>query len=293
MAGALEPASVGPRPTGVQIYPPVAPRLRHPVILAHGLFGFDHVNVLGKPVVYYFAGVPAWLRAAGNTVHVSRVAPMGSIRHRAEQLAAFVQGQLAGAKAHLIAHSMGGLDARYAIQELGLGNQVLSLTTLGTPHRGTVIADKVVGWTRLPAGLELWLRSFGADLEALRDLARPAMAEFNRRIVDDPRVRYASVAGEFSPTWSWRMGLFPHRLITSPILQSAEGPNDGIVSVASAEWGTHSEVWRGDHFNLVNWHLPGSQSEAENGPRWEPWAAMLRRLGPVEAPGGIAKRVDD
>ena len=54
-------------------------RLRHPVILAHALFGFDQVSVLGKPMVHYFAGMPAWLRATGNVVHVSRVAPMGPI----------------------------------------------------------------------------------------------------------------------------------------------------------------------------------------------------------------------
>ena len=79
------------------------------------------------------------------------------------------------------------------------------------------------------------------------------------------------------------MGLFPHRLITSPILQAEEGPNDGMVSLASARWGDHCEVWQGDHFNLVNWHLPGSRPEDENGPRWRQWAGMVQRLKGVEA----------
>jgi triacylglycerol lipase len=266
----------------VEVYPPPAPRLRHPVILAHGLFGFDQVSVLGKPMVHYFAGMPAWLRATGNVVHVSRVAPMGPIAHRASQLAQFIERHAGLGPVHLIAHSMGGLDSRFAIARLGLGDRVLSLTTLGTPHRGSVIADKVLGWTRLPPGIEHWLRRFGADLEALRDLARPSMAEFNLRVPDDPRVRYASVAGEFSPAWSWRMGLFPHRIITTPILQAEEGPNDGMVSLASARWGDHFEVWKGDHFNLVNWHLPGSRPEDENGPRWRQWADMMSRLREVE-----------
>ena len=278
MADQLQPIPPGKKHNQVEIYPPPAPRLRHPIILAHGLFGFDQVSLLGKPVVHYFAGVPAWLRAAGNQVHVSRVAPMGPISRRAEQLAQFVRHHANDHPVHLVAHSMGGLDSRFAINNLGLAEQVISLTTLGTPHRGTVIADKVVSWTRLPTGLEHWLRRFGADLEALRDLARPAMAEFNRQNPNDLRVTYASVAGEFSPEWSWRMGLFPHRLITTPILQAEEGPNDGMVSVQSAQWGNHSEVWRGDHFNLVNWHLPSSRPEDENGPRWFQWANMIKRL---------------
>ena len=36
---------------------------------------------------------------------------------------------------------MGGLDARYMIASLGMEARVLSLTTVGTPHRGTAFAD--------------------------------------------------------------------------------------------------------------------------------------------------------
>jgi triacylglycerol esterase/lipase EstA (alpha/beta hydrolase family) len=36
---------------------------------------------------------------------------------------------------------MGGLDARYAISLLGLARRVASLTTIGTPHRGTPVGD--------------------------------------------------------------------------------------------------------------------------------------------------------
>jgi triacylglycerol lipase len=43
----------------------------------------------------------------------------------------------------------------------------------------------------------------------------------------------------------WRV---PHAIVNR-----AEGPNDGVVSVASATWGEHTDVWEGDHLNLVNW----------------------------------------
>ena len=40
---------------------------------------------------------------------------------------------------------MGGLDSRYMISKLDMADRVLSLTTLGTPHRGTAFADWAVG----------------------------------------------------------------------------------------------------------------------------------------------------
>ena len=44
-------------------------------------------------------------------------------------------------KVNIIAHSMGGLDARYAIAKLGLADRVASLVTIGTPHLGTPLAN--------------------------------------------------------------------------------------------------------------------------------------------------------
>ena len=45
----------------------------------------------------------------------------------------------------------------------------------------------------------------------------------------------------------------PEWWIPHGIVNRAEGPNDGVVSIASATWGEHTEVWEGDHLNLVNW----------------------------------------
>ncbi|UPM41744.1 esterase/lipase family protein [Halocatena salina] len=40
----------------------------------------------------------------------------------------------------IIAHSMGGLDSRWAIEKMGADQYVDSLITLGTPHQGTYVA---------------------------------------------------------------------------------------------------------------------------------------------------------
>jgi triacylglycerol lipase len=61
-------------------------------------------------------------------------------------------------------------------------------------------------------------------------------------------VRYAAVAGRCEKPWIGPEWAFPSRLVGR-----AEGPNDGVVSVASATWGARTEVWTGDHLNIVNW----------------------------------------
>ncbi|WP_367319188.1 hypothetical protein [Streptomyces sp. HUAS ZL42] len=72
-----------------------------------------------------------------------------SVRLTARRLAARVEPALAawrarsgnpGAKAVFVAHSMGGLVARYYLDVLGGGAHARSLVTVGTPYRGSVNA---------------------------------------------------------------------------------------------------------------------------------------------------------
>jgi triacylglycerol lipase len=165
---------------------------------------------------------------------------------RAAELKRFIEREAPTGPVHVVGHSMGGLDARYMISRLGMAGRVRSLTTVGTPHRGTAFADwGVRHFARL---LRPFLRMFGIPHQAFLDLTTDGCRRFNEAVPDAPGVRYFSVAGDCDPALvgpEWR---FPYRL-----LNQAEGPNDGVVSVASAAWGEHAEVWPGDHLNLVNW----------------------------------------
>ncbi len=42
---------------------------------------------------------------------------------------------------NIVAHSKGGLDARYMISHLDMGGAVASLTTIATPHRGSELLN--------------------------------------------------------------------------------------------------------------------------------------------------------
>lgn len=221
--------------------------LRHPVVLAHGLLGFDAVDVRGTKHDY-FRGVPAQLRGLGSDVYVVRLPPVGSVAARAEALAQAVRA-LDARKVNIIAHSMGGLDARYALAHLGLARRVASLTTVGTPHRGTPLAD--VG-TRVGErlGLKRVADALGLTTDAFYDLTTHRLTEFNRAVPDVKGVRYASLVGAlpFRP-----LALHPLLLPTWAYLASCAGANDGVVPAASQAWGEVLDTVEADHWAQIGW----------------------------------------
>jgi triacylglycerol lipase len=206
--------------------PVTLPRL--PVVLIHGYAGLEKLMPRSRPAAEYFPGIAARLRTLGVTVHTPRLSPAAPVRVRAAELAAAVEGL---GPVHLIGHSMGGLDARFAVTHLGTAAR--TVTSVGTPHRGSPVAD-VFARVMRPG--------------AVRDLTTAACARFNQMTPDVPGVRYFSVAGVIGPGWMTAGWAAPHRLV-----RRADGPNDGVVSVASATWGERCDTWPGDHLNLVNW----------------------------------------
>jgi triacylglycerol lipase len=252
------------------------PRLSDPIVLVHGVCGYGRMHVGGSTLLCYWTNIPEALAAAGNRVLVPRLPPAAGIARRAAGLKAFLDSELPGRRVHLIAHSMGGLDSRYAISRLGLAERVLSLTTLGTPHRGTVFADW--GVRHVEPMVRPVLETLGVCHEAFRDLTTDCCGRFNEQTPDAPTVRYFSVAAQFALDWTMLAWQLPFRII-----EALEGPNDGLVSVASARWGEAFEVWEGDHASLVNrsFHLPAVRRRFPD--RIPHYAALLQRL---EGPAG-------
>src|SRR5262252_6205372 len=121
-----------------------------PIVLVHGILGFNQLTLGGARLAEYFRLIPEALRAAGHFVpEPPQLKSTCSVAERAQDLRSYLESDsdLTGRKVHLIAHSMGGLDSRFLIAKLGLANRVLSLTTIGTPHHGSPIADLVVRGT--------------------------------------------------------------------------------------------------------------------------------------------------
>jgi triacylglycerol lipase len=223
-----------------------------PIVLHHGLFGYDSVGV-GKFRWAYFQGIDKALRRAGYPVLVSKVHPTGGVARRAAELKASIEegiAELNGSgrgKIILVGHSLGGLDARYMIHKLGMNDRVAALLTITTPHRGSPYADWCVRHLgKRLGGFEL-MELLGLDVSGVHDLTTQACARFNEEITDVPGVGYFSV----SAAREWRK-VAPFVLHSHKVVAAAEGENDGLVSVKSSTWGTHLGTWRADHLHTIN-----------------------------------------
>ncbi|NMM37595.1 MAG: triacylglycerol lipase [Glaciimonas sp.] len=114
---------------------------RYPIVLVHGLFGFDNIG----PVEYWYR-IPSALRSDGAKVYSTSVSAANSTEVRGEQLLTQVKQILAAtgaAKVNLIGHSHGGPTARYVASVRP--DLVASVTSVGGVNKGSEVADVLLG----------------------------------------------------------------------------------------------------------------------------------------------------
>ncbi|HVQ90694.1 MAG TPA: alpha/beta fold hydrolase [Mycobacteriales bacterium] len=132
-----------------------------PILLVHGMVGNGSIfTVLRRSLS----------RRGFGPVHTVNYSPFTrDVRTAARLLSRQVEilcGRTGYERVHLIAHSLGGVIARYYVQLLGGDARVHTLVTLGTPHGGTNAAHL------LPVLLARQLRP-GSDLLAELDAPVP------------------------------------------------------------------------------------------------------------------------
>ena len=252
-------ASALQRIAGLEAFPqPSVIPLRNPVVLLHG-FGlgatFRRGGHLHEEAMY--------LRSRGVRAYAPNVAAYNTVRVRAEMwLRRFerIVEETQAEKLTLIAHSMGGLDARYLLQEEHLHEVVDLLVTVSTPHRGSSIAtlvleqpDSVRTWMMEAAN---WLGTHALEdatanaLQAITELTPGYVRDtFNPAIPNHPDVEYWSFAGHAG--MGTDVTLDPFLRFLNSYLYEREGPNDGFVSVESARWGTFCGTVDADHARQV------------------------------------------
>ncbi|KGO77160.1 hypothetical protein PITC_024020 [Penicillium italicum] len=206
---------------------------KYPVVLAHGLLGFDELRLAGPylPGVQYWRGIKEALTARGIEVITATVPPSASIEARAEQLARNIEAGAQGKDVNIIAHSM-----------------------VRPPNTGSSVADYVlnqIGADRLPQ-IYYALNRLNVETGAFSQLTRKYMTEtFNPNTPDMDDVRYFSYGAAMEPS-IWSAFRLSHR-----VLAEIEGPNDGLVSVSSSRWGGDAG-YKGtlmgvSHLDLINW----------------------------------------
>jgi len=229
---------------------------RHTIILAHGILGFGGLPGL-TTVVNYFNGVAKHLTRQGHVVFAPQVNPIGGVVERGKQLAAAIfQAPLSEEQLHVIAHSMGGLDARYALSCVdGVAARVKTLVTIGTPHRGSPVADAIANpadplFAHLP---EFLVQALQNNAGGLHDLTTPVAIDREAATPDVDGVRYIEVAGDAS-RGSHELLLFQ---VAAAIGELRGELNDGVVTRGSAlRNGTeHLDDWPVDHAGEIGWSL--------------------------------------
>lgn len=239
------------------------------IVLVHGILGFRE-----KFGLVYFNGVAQHLQKPGRNILVPQLDATGTIRERGEQLRGLLSQAFSDrtldplAKTHIIGHSQGGLDARFMLSPGNpnitpandLSGRVTSLSTIGSPHNGSPIADLLAGKDLGPLStlardaVARLLEAIGISPNALFDLEGGRMEEFNDQYPDNPAVRYFSVAGK------GRAGIFPTSgalLLFQREIKAVTGEaNDGLVAVSSAErWGADWPAWPADHADEIGHDL--------------------------------------
>jgi len=253
------------------------------IVLVHGILGFRE-----RFGIEYFNGVRERLAKFTPNIFVPALSPTGSIPTRGEELRAqlfeaFGNGTLdPEQRTHVIAHSQGGLDARFmlspgnpnTVPANDLSGRIRSLTTISSPHQGSPIADLLLGrpldhvleaFIHHPhlsedlvrTGLEL----LGLDSDALADLSTESMNQFNQKFPDHPAVRYCSIAGAGrSGTPETSRLLFGFYLYIKSLTNE---PNDGLVTVSSAQrWRIDSQIWPADHADEIGHDLDALDPKA-------------------------------
>ena len=161
----------------------------YPIVLAHGISRFDELaNRLFKidnqdrdDSLHYFRNIRTHLQGHDFVVRHSHVEWARGVDVRAGTLKSEIERflvELSAERVHIIAHSMGGLDARHMLynsRDDGFHQKIASLTTLGTPHHGSPAADFLV------KNVGRFVSKFGLPIEGARDLTTQACAAFNEK----------------------------------------------------------------------------------------------------------------
>lgn len=224
------------------------------IVLAHGLFGFGDL-LPGFQLVNYFNEVAKKLAQPDLKFIAPQVNPIGSIQDRGDALAeSILKHTTPDDPVHIIAHSMGGLDARHVITHRDdVSPRISTLVTIGTPHRGSPVADALVDKTgplfnQLP---QIVTEALAKHAGAIENLTTRFCAGFNTDTPDVGRVRYFNVAGDAS-----RGGEELVLLKLAAKIGNITGEiNDGVVTKISAlrDRNTHLDDWPVDHLGEIGW----------------------------------------
>lgn len=248
-------------------------KTRYPLLLVHGVFFRDSEKI------NYWGRIPKELERNGAVIFYGNHHSASSVADSAAELTQRIKDIVSETncgKVNIIAHSKGGLDCRYAVCLCGAENYVASLTTINTPHRGCGFADYLL--KRIPENVqEKIAETYNSSLKklgdtspdfisAVSDLTEKRCGELNQ-IMEKEKDKFdnifcQSVGSKLNKRTS---GKFPLNF-TYELVKYFDGPNDGLVSEKSFQWGEKYTfltvkgkrgISHGDMVDLNRENIPG------------------------------------
>lgn len=276
-------------------------KTEYPIVLVHGLFGFDDVFGLD-----YFYGVSEMLTEGGATVYTAKVSAANTSEVRGEQLLSYVEkvrAKTGKSKVHLIGHSHGGPTTRYVASIHP--EYVASVTSIGGVNWGTPVADIVRGTLpedSLPesviggvanamSGLIDFLagdnHSDQSSIGATESLTTIGSLLFNKKYPEGLPAEYCGKApaladnGVYYYSWSGGSALTNVFDGTDAFLTTTSWafnePSDGLVSSCSSHLGeVIKDNYKMNHIDEVN-HMFGIHHLFEIDPL-TPYSDQVKRL---------------
>lgn len=212
---------------------------KYPFIMLHGV-GFRDLKY-----VNYWGRIPGELIKNGAKIYYGHQEGWGTIESNAEEIKAKIYEVIEKEntdKVNIIAHSKGGLDARYLVSQLDMGDYVASLTMISSPHHGSEVLEFV---EKLPKKLVNFIgnrinKSFsmmGDKTPDFHEASKQFLVEnskvFNKKVIDHPSVYYQSYGTIMKTPLSDPLLFLPYCIV-----RIMGGKNDGLVTGDSAKWGT-------------------------------------------------------
>lgn len=219
--------------------------MKYPILLLHGM-GYRDEHKYS-----YWGRIPALIKDRGCEVYYGFQDSSASVESNAKQIEESIRTLFTDKKIekiNIIAHSKGGLEARYLVSSMGYDDKVASITTLSTPHNGSKTVDFFL---KIPAFIikfvclifDLIFKMLGDKnpntYEAILTFKTRNAARFNEENPDVDGIYYQSYAFVMKNIWSDILLSFP-----SLVVKIFDGENDGLLSPDSVKWGEFKGIVR-------------------------------------------------
>ena len=214
---------------------------KYPIVLVHGIFMRDYA------MFNYWGRIPEELETNGARIYYGEHQSALPVKESAKEIADRIRRivyKTGSEKVNIIAHSKGGIDCRYAIEHYGIGDLVASLTTVNSPHKGVLFAEKILRaaprWFKRMVSTTynksmMFLGDKNPDfMAAVIDLTTTECIKRDKELGIPEGIFCQSIGSIQNRS---RSGRFPMNL-TEPYVKKYDGNNDGLVGKDSFPFGS-------------------------------------------------------